>query len=484
MLAEAIESIGGIRVKVVERPEEALTALEACENPALLVMDLGYPCTDGSGKIEIRGNRVLPLVRRKYQHLAIVVATTLGGDAYEAILECERHHLHDDWIDVRKGVAPNEIKARISALLFPLASVSQRGLWLVQISDLHFGHSAEFGYLGLAEDGALFEKLARDLGDRVRKDERRFCGADVLCMVGDMTHRGRPEEFAKAARFTKALREVLQAGRGADSTELLIVPGNHDVNWDVSFARSVNPERTALLKLSSVDEVPSELRFVENLMWVPFGDFLMLADASHPTVHERWTRATQYEGGVWSFPKLGTQFVGFNSTGRTVNNIQKSPELSIELIRDLEARMRDANYANEGLPRIALVHHPAGAFPGFEGVGGAAVRDVRLAIASRLETTIFLCGHVHGSAVEMVTVGNRSILVCGSGSASAKGATRETTSLGYNVIGLLPASRSLGSPAKAIILPRACVNGEFFADPSSPRLEYEWNDLGGWARTL
>ena len=55
---------------------------------------------------------------------------------------------------------------------------------------------------------------------------------DFVVISGDLTQRAAPTEYAKLKRFLEAEIEPLVVGdRAAVKTRVVIVPGNHDVDW-------------------------------------------------------------------------------------------------------------------------------------------------------------------------------------------------------------------------------------------------------------
>lgn len=84
---------------------------------------------------------------------------------------------------------------------------------LVHLSDLHFGYERD------DLTGALLNRV-------------NAAGADLVVVTGDLTHRGRPSQFARAAAFLRAIR-----------APLIAVPGNHDVPlWNLA-ERLIQPFR-------------------------------------------------------------------------------------------------------------------------------------------------------------------------------------------------------------------------------------------------
>ena len=99
-----------------------------------------------------------------------------------------------------------------------MASPQDVPLRILHLSDLHV--SADTDPL------SLLEPLAADL-----RDPREGPGVDrldYLVISGDITNRAAPQEFEKAREFVSALIEQF----GLTAERCILVPGNHDLDWD------------------------------------------------------------------------------------------------------------------------------------------------------------------------------------------------------------------------------------------------------------
>lgn len=87
---------------------------------------------------------------------------------------------------------------------------------LLHLSDLHFADTdqATIWYAQLAED----------------LREQRLAKLDAVVISGDIGNFSRPEEYVPARMFL----ESLMGGFGLSPERLVLVPGNHDVSWDLS----------------------------------------------------------------------------------------------------------------------------------------------------------------------------------------------------------------------------------------------------------
>lgn len=116
-------------------------------------------------------------------------------------------------------------------------------LRILHITDLHFGVDGPkidqssrpalplWAEQAVRQDTKLrdWHRAARNSVAETSSERPRF-----VVVTGDTVETGKPEEFAKAAAFLKDLASAL----GLDPKErVLVVPGNHDVNWDASLER-------------------------------------------------------------------------------------------------------------------------------------------------------------------------------------------------------------------------------------------------------
>lgn len=99
---------------------------------------------------------------------------------------------------------------------------------ILHLSDLHFGEHSRFK---AADVKRVAEDLCRTLKSRLRglqlKDE-----PELITVTGDLTERGRRQEFDTAFNFLTALQNTFQI----EPKRFVLFPGNHDVSWAASAA--------------------------------------------------------------------------------------------------------------------------------------------------------------------------------------------------------------------------------------------------------
>jgi predicted phosphodiesterase len=104
-----------------------------------------------------------------------------------------------------------------------------KGRYALHLSDLHFGLGHGFRNQLATEKGnrlgreSLLEALLRDL-KALKITESQIA---LVLVTGDLTWQGDAHEFANALNFLKALCNEL----GLHTTQVVVVPGNHDIEW-------------------------------------------------------------------------------------------------------------------------------------------------------------------------------------------------------------------------------------------------------------
>lgn len=103
------------------------------------------------------------------------------------------------------------------------------GLRIALVSDLHIGEQArEFD---MRPNGKAPYKDHPGYLDYFRKAvSDKALSADMLIVSGDITHAAQPSQFLHAAEVIRQIAEILSVPEG----QIIAVPGNHDLNWDVA----------------------------------------------------------------------------------------------------------------------------------------------------------------------------------------------------------------------------------------------------------
>ena len=236
---------------------------------------------------------------------------------------------------------------------------------LLHISDLHRTPSAE------VSNTVLMHALKRDL------ETASVARVDVIIVRGDNVQGTKDGDSAELSRQYMEAIELLQGLANAfldrDRDRVVLVPGNHDVDWKASKAsmtkvETTTDERRALLKKLL------HPRSSHRWSWSDF-DFYRITDGDAYT--RRFAAFAKfyddfYEGkrefsldpaqqyDVFDYPDLRLTFVGFNSCHEN-DHCNLAGRINPDCIANLNTKLSDARYANR--MRIAVWHHNTKGLP-------------------------------------------------------------------------------------------------------------------------
>lgn len=321
--------------------------------------------------------------------------------AYQALLRLavapEVEHDVEAWLSSSASSAPSEPSKQ------PLLTVSPADPMpplppsaVLHLSDLHFGtpQEADTWYSQLADD------LRHELGhDRL----------DGAILSGDIANRSTPDEYAAARRFLGKLAAEFHIS----AAQLILVPGNHDLNW--GLAKSA-------YKLHERDECAGQL--VDG-RFIPVGDdAVRLRDdalytrrfepfaAFYEAVHGKpYPLDPAEQGLLYHLPAQNLLVLGLNSAWDLDHHFKARASINPNaLSRALDQIRRDPAYV--GCLKIAVWHHPI--HSAFED------RITDAAFLDRLANTGFrlgLHGHIHKAQsnlfrYDLSPAGRRIDLVC------------------------------------------------------------------------
>lgn len=125
---------------------------------------------------------------------------------------------------------------------------STHGRYILHLSDIHFGDEhayknpcSPFSEIGkeylidelledlkyLSQDGYLTEKDKKGTTQSIETAKELTDKIGLVLITGDLTWRANPHEFSNAEKFIEELKRNL----GLSNQHVVIVPGNHDVEW-------------------------------------------------------------------------------------------------------------------------------------------------------------------------------------------------------------------------------------------------------------
>jgi small GTP-binding protein len=301
---------------------------------------------------------------------------------------------------------------------------------ILHLSDLHMRPDSD--------SATMLEQLITDLRDE--GGGLGFARLQYLLVSGDLSNRARPEEFEHAYRLISGIIETF----GITPARCVIVPGNHDLNWDEPVYDWKPQRQVDAMTLVDGEYIKQGVGYlVRNKDRYP----LRLRNFNERfykfLTQEDYPLDFQEQCMPFIFPEAGIQILSVNSCWEIDEFFRRRASIySRALTKGLEEARRQAERAtsegllNEGasLLRIAVWHHPV--------TGNEKMQDD--AFLDRLRVAGFrLClhGHVHEDRSDVINYNrrNREMFVAGAGSFGAPVHDRpEATPRLYNVLEINP----------------------------------------------
>lgn len=286
---------------------------------------------------------------------------------------------------------------------------------LLYLSDLHLDPNTNPGVLA----APLINDLEALGGGHV----------DYLVISGDFTNTASRGEFDVAREFVSRLISDLQI----DAQRCILIPGNHDLSWDVTVyawqpKRRVDPGAKA------------------DGSCIPMGDGYLVRDDDmyqrrfdnfsnylyHPIKQTQYPTSFEEQADVLTFERHGLQVIGFNSSWQIDEHKKDRSGINLGSVMNAISRANET-WTQRGAIisplRIAVWHHPV--------TGSEQMRDTSFLEHLRAAgVRMVLHGHVHHERPDVVYSPHNSLIhIVGAGSFGAPANARpEATPRMYNVI--------------------------------------------------
>jgi predicted MPP superfamily phosphohydrolase len=295
-------------------------------------------------------------------------------------------------------------------------------LHILHLSDIH---------LGTASQAHKYRtQLETDL-----KRELKVNHLEYLVISGDVAHYSTPDEYEAAFELMDGLVKRF----GLDSSRVVVVPGNHDLNWDLSEkAYPFVPKR----KLP--DPLP-EGRYIEagDVGALLRDEKLYRERFAHFSAHfyKKVYGGTEYplehaEQGILHLrPDDRTLFLALNSCWQIDHHYRERAGINMDALSRALDQLQDSKY--DGWLKIAVWHHPV--------TGPDMMNDEFLQLLAVHGFQICMHGHIH-EAIEGYHKydAKRGLHIVGAGTFGAP--TREqvpSIPLQYNLLVLDPETRTV-----------------------------------------
>lgn len=407
----------------------------------LVILDLGF-------KGEMVGQTVLPELYERFPKLKVMIYSSLldKKDKTEELSNLLRQINH---AQIGGYASPTDKKARLVIQVNQITGTSEwiknDQIWILHISD------PQFGGKGLADDSKtltnkIWDCLKNYKRSRVNQidvaDEGYFDYPDLAVITGDLTEKARPSEFETVGQFIEDLTELMvtennQFAGFLSSGNVIFIPGNHDINWDISLARSIfrsklkndqpkdgdeQPQKKterydekaeqpkANLELKK-NELNKELDYLSEYAWLPYAHFSRQFDQLP------WHINPGYEIVDLSH-ELHLILVKLNTSLWEVHHQEQNPVVPQKIFTSIREELDEKYDPERRSTRILLAHHT---------LEPEASREnkLRLKESEQILNTIshecgfslVLTGHVHKRSVSMIETNhqNRTLHHIGAG---------------------------------------------------------------------
>ncbi|MCK9211602.1 MAG: metallophosphoesterase, partial [Ignavibacteriaceae bacterium] len=248
---------------------------------------------------------------------------------------------------------------------------------VLHLSDIHFGYETDQDTTLIAQR----ENVLNALIDRLKQIEPKW-KPDIVVISGDIGWKGITENYKPAKEWISSLLQILNLS----PKELLVCPGNHDINRDKTVGMDYTDSITKADSWLKVEKLESFERLFNS-----FTEFCR--EIRIPTF--KIADKESYLVGVREL--LGLRFVVLNSAWFCRGDEDKNklwiglPQL--ELMNSKKQLLNETNYDDENI-LLAIMHHPDNWLNANEinSYGGRPNTYNYLAERSH----IILSGHVHG----------------------------------------------------------------------------------------
>lgn len=94
---------------------------------------------------------------------------------------------------------------------------------ILHLSDLHFGNSTRY------KSPAAYQTFLKKTQEDLDSLKARGVKPNIITVTGDLTEKGQKDQFKLARKFLDGLTKHMHIPK----ENVILVPGNHDVNWDL-----------------------------------------------------------------------------------------------------------------------------------------------------------------------------------------------------------------------------------------------------------
>jgi predicted phosphodiesterase len=294
----------------------------------------------------------------------------------------------------------------------PLKTRRERSMiYLLHISDLHLGRKEQAN------------KYRVDLKIDLQK-ELEIARLDYIVISGDIAQKSKETEYDAALELINGMKEDF----GLDSSKVIIVPGNHDVNYDLSeqsYNFIYNTKRPSILKEGQFIAVePHGILLRNDEAYIKrfnyFNEFFYKRFYMEP-----YPSLPSEQGILHAFPDDKIIFLAINSSWEIDHHFESRASINDEALSDAVEILSKEDYKN--WLKIAVWHHPV--------TGEKQMNSEFLERLSVCGVKICMHGHLHEAIEGFYKYDdNRGINLIGAGTFGAKLKEQSGIPLQYNLL--------------------------------------------------
>lgn len=211
---------------------------------------------------------------------------------------------------------------------------------ILHLSDLHFGRD---------KDASLwYSQLSLDLTSELECKK-----IDIVILSGDITNHSTPEQYNSASIFLENLSNEFNLKK----EQFVIVPGNHDLNWDLSKkSYALHESATAPLEGTFIPTKEDNVFRLRNdekykLRFQYFSDFYK------SFIGEEYSLEYDQQFKIHHFPQQKLLILGLNSAWNIDHHYKSRVSINMEALTNGLSEIKK-NKAYSEYMKIAVFHHP------------------------------------------------------------------------------------------------------------------------------
>ena len=348
-----------------------------------IFLDLYYRTETDKELVPITYEEVVKIKKAINKKSKIIIYTQFTSKRIDLLTRLTRERIIAEWIDFNELSNSETAEPAILRInnCIGIGSQIENGIWLLHLSDLHFGRQFEFA---TEEIGQRLVRLIRDqIKDNLKEDSTvKIDLPKLILLSGDFTDSAEESQFEESLKFINSLRESFLKIKSFNPIPI-IAPGNHDFNWRLSLIEEYGIEKDERSGSAVLKETPTDNSYIKMVKWRPFLEKFQreFEQATHKSKTGRWW--------IYDLTKtFGCRIFVFN-TSFDMNFKKAKVDILPSHIEEMENSIEDDDYLG-----IFVTHHPVS-----EWGDETTQKELLKLLHSRLSIRIIFSGHKHNDNI-------------------------------------------------------------------------------------